>query len=146
MVAIEDQLVFTNGGGQIHKLTFGNGFPQNPKDVQVTQLATLTTEEFTSIQLFAIGYYVLAYDDLKKQTWVKHPQSDEFKLQDFKISEKFYPEFCDSFVLFGFLKYDFNYMLVGVDENGNVFEKQTPVKYHNHEPVFTSSGWHLKEE
>ena len=53
-----------------------------------------------------------------------------------KISEKFYPEFCDSYVLFGFLKYDFNYMLVGVDENGNVFEKQTPVKYHNHKPVF----------
>ena len=49
-------------------------------------------------------------------------------------------------MLFGYLKFDFNYMLVGVDENGNVFEKQTPVKYHNHEPVFTQDGWHLKEE
>ena len=47
VVAIEDQLVFTNGGGQIHKLTFGSGFPRNPKDVQVTQLTTLTTEQFT---------------------------------------------------------------------------------------------------
>ena len=80
MVAVEDQLVFTNGGGQIHKLTFGSGFPQNPKDVQVSQLATLTTEQFTQISLFRIGKYVLAYDDLKKLTWVRQPQTDEFKL------------------------------------------------------------------